>query len=318
MFKKKKKEEDVGIQKNTPGSKTDSEKEGFDTPDPSSKLDDLKNSFSEDKQSQEKPKEEFGKNPRWKLSSDFENYDSTEDTSESESDFEKLKNDLKNESEEKPEDSKTSKDSEENLDKHSQDKEDNKPEEKSLAKNKEDSKQIPQEKTNSEEKDKETKSENREQTKEKSEKESEENKTTKLVDKEASFEIPDFSEEDLDFDLGMDEFMPEEKEQDTSESTKYDKELPFLDLSKEKTFVEPNQNNRDIVFVEHDEYLKVLSLKNDLKSYTKKDKGVINKVYSNHETEVKTLEHAKEKLNDMKQSLLYIDRKLFDKKEGDE
>ncbi|MFT4261656.1 MAG: hypothetical protein ACMXX9_04460 [Candidatus Woesearchaeota archaeon] len=35
--------------------------------------------------------------------------------------------------------------------------------------------------------------------------------TTKSVDENASFEIPDFSEEDLDFDLGIEDFMPEDK-----------------------------------------------------------------------------------------------------------
>ncbi len=39
--------------------------------------------------------------------------------------------------------------------------------------------------------------------------------TTKSMDEKATFEIPDFSEEDLDFDLGLDDFLPEGKEEET-------------------------------------------------------------------------------------------------------
>jgi hypothetical protein len=44
-------------------------------------------------------------------------------------------------------------------------------------------------------------------------------KTTTSIDENASFEIPDFSEEDLDFDLGVEDFVPEEQSMLDQEET---------------------------------------------------------------------------------------------------
>lgn len=56
--------------------------------------------------------------------------------------------------------------------------------------------------------------------------------TTKSVDEKATFEIPDFSEEDLDFDLGIDEFMPKENE-NPLEELKEDSQIQIPDQLQE-------------------------------------------------------------------------------------
>ncbi len=168
-----------------------------------------------------------------------------------------------------------------------------------------------------------------------------EKNTTKLVDKDASFEIPDFTEEDLDFDLGLDEFVPEEQKEEPPEETppEYEKELPSFEIKKTeekededdeelpgfdlekkeeeevKEKITENEIPEDVksIFVESTNYIKICALKNDLKAKSQKDKSLTEEIHESHDWEMNTLNKANDALEDMKQSLLYVDRKLFDK-----
>lgn len=169
--------------------------------------------------------------------------------------------------------------------------------------------------------------------------------TTTSVDENASFEIPDFSEEDLDFDLGVEDFVPEEQsileesqEDEHKEFRDYFKfeesqdkiekpeetdfnlqeleeveELPLFDLKSESSDIKeiPASSKNKIVFLERIPYTRMIALSKKINVDVSEEIELIIQTHKTNDQEIKIHEELKKELDDIQHDLLYIDQKLF-------
>jgi len=176
-------------------------------------------------------------------------------------------------------------------------------------------------------------------------------KTDIVEDENASFEIPDFSDEDLDFNVDVQDFVPPTQEKTSEEPEQQKKqveptktpaqkpeELPKFEtsttidsssLSKyaefEKTASKPTKPTKPTpapkkekspeVFVEKEDYLKLLIREDTIVSEINKNKDVSEKLKS-HSKELETeIVDLKKNAKEIKDILLKLDSDMFEKGE---
>jgi len=173
-------------------------------------------------------------------------------------------------------------------------------------------------------------------------------KTDIVEDENASFEIPDFSDEDLDFDVDVQDFIPPTQEK-TSEAPEKQKkpveptktpaqkpeELPKFEtsgtidsssLSKSADFektdskstmptLAPKKEKSPDVFVEKEDYLKMLIREDTIVSEINKNKDISEKL-KDHSKELETeIVDLKKNAKEIKDILLKLDSDMFEKGE---
>jgi len=174
-----------------------------------------------------------------------------------------------------------------------------------------------------------------------------EDKPVKVEDDAASFEIPDFSDDDLDINIDVNEFKPEATDDEPSEEV--EPELPKFEVSssidldnadswttdthskddevkeepvkveevKEDDFVKPfdiskiEKTVHEDKFIEQNEYIEVLVLEDEFKKEVKKIKTDISKIETHSAQEEKIYDSMTGIVTEIKDAILSMDAKLF-------
>lgn len=163
-------------------------------------------------------------------------------------------------------------------------------------------------------------------------------KTDIVEDENASFEMPEFSEDDLNFDVDVQDFVPPTQEKSQEPATtpaQKPEELPKFETSETvdsaslsrftdsekvspkqtKSSPIPKKEKSPDVFVEKQDYLKLLLREDTIVSEINKNKDVSDKLKS-HSKELETeIVNLKKNTKEIKEILLKLDSDMFEKGE---
>lgn len=180
------------------------------------------------------------------------------------------------------------------------------------------------------------------------------NESTKVVDKNASYEVPDFSEDDIDIDLGIDGFTPDETSEDDVQDQNMSEpaedqiagepeENQMAEGMEEEQVKEKNLEEQDnhpkkegdrkslptfeettgkqmpeAIFLERKEFISLIVYKDKVLQLFKSRNSDMDKAQKVYQDQNKYIKQIRENLEKVKTDLLNIDNKIFEEGEIDE
>lgn len=141
--------------------------------------------------------------------------------------------------------------------------------------------------------------------------------STKVEDPNASFEIPDFSEDELDLDLEEDKFPEKEEElepEPTPPTEQEEEDIPKFDIKPGEP--REKQEGPIEVFLEKQDYKELLIIEDDLNNQSKQIQVLAGNTISDLKEEEATNKSLSRDFTLMQRKFMDVDTKLFEKGEG--